>query len=373
MQPKHAAPIAAGAAVASSAAAGAASAAACTAAAAALTAAAAACAASTIACFDCASRIPAALRTRDRKVRELEDELPGRDEEDDAGMPPPISARSLSTIEADDDLLPRARAAQHVLHAIAEANEPLLTDAVMARVGWDATLTQPTGSIPAWAFAGHHFAQSGAVAVAGVATVAAAPLSLPSNAVVGAALAISHGAALLAGAKGEAQRALEQEQFRLRYALRREELKWSLVPVATLYWDLRDGDDVFTLALKAKRGALGLGQTDAMATLKLRRLLCRLLDAHPGLTSEKAARVAVAIARVTPPRTKPEPQRASDRSCIPTCEVCAFLARAGRRRHVPRRRGQGERALQGFSRRGLRFGPSESVGVARVRVSVSRS
>lgn len=53
-------------------------------------------------------------------------------------------------------------------------------------------------------------AESGAVAITGAVAVVTAPLSVPSNAIFGAGLAITTGASLLFGAKGELSRALEQ-------------------------------------------------------------------------------------------------------------------------------------------------------------------
>ena len=152
---------------------------------------------------------------------------------------------------------------------------------------------------PRWDFGGHKFTQSGAVAAVGAVALVTAPLSVPSNAVFGAGVAITHGLSLLAGTPGEVARALGQEDFLARYGLRREELKWSVVPVSTLFWDLRAGDSLLELCLKAKRGPLGAADlsdsTDSIVQLKLRRLLCRLLDCMPGTAAEKASRLDHAI------------------------------------------------------------------------------
>ena len=144
-------------------------------------------------------------------------------------LPPPVTPRTLSLIQQDHDLLPRDRASLHLLHAIAEANDNLITAGIVARVGWDTELIAPTGMMPQWEFGGHQFVQSGAALSFGAVVAVTAPLSLPSNAVAAGGLAAANGVSLVLGARGEVARSLMQEEFLRRYGLRKEELKWSVV------------------------------------------------------------------------------------------------------------------------------------------------
>ena len=282
--------LAAGSSAAAAGAAGVAAGAACAAAGAALLAAVAAC---TVACSTakCCTKVSGAVRTpHKRTAADLEQQ-----QETEAVLVP-VTARTLESITSDDKLLTSDRASEHVLHAIAEANEQLITPGIVARIGWDSSLTRH-GAV--WELAGHRFTISSVVAGAGVATVATAPLSVPSNAVAGAGFVATQGVSLLWGAKGEINRGVEQEAFLSRYGLRKEDLKWSVVPVATLYWNLMPGDTILEICLKAKRGLFGLADLgnadDHVLQLKLRRLLCKLLDCMPGAASERAMRVDQAI------------------------------------------------------------------------------
>ena len=293
MRSDLAAPLAAGTAMLAAGAASATAAAACAAAAAACTAAAVALAAASAKCCKCGCYNAEAFR------RPPSREPPNLLKSDNQDEEEPITTRTLSEIENDETLLPRARAAQHLLHAIAEGNDALITAGILARVGWDAKIMEDGSWRPMWNFAGFGFAQSGAVLGVGLAAAVTAPLSVPSNAIVGGVFAIGQGATFLGGAPGELQRSLAAEAFFQRYGIRKEELKWSLVPAATLYWDIASGDGIFELVFKAKRGAFGLGSlgdaTDTVIQLKLRRLLCKVLDGCPGAPRAKAAHLDAAI------------------------------------------------------------------------------
>ena len=289
--------LATGAAVGASAAATAAAGAACAASAAAIVAAIAACAAAAADCSRscrCCVELPAFPGRSPERLRALLTAQPVAEE-----VAVPVTPRTLATINTDEELLPRDRAACHVLHAIAEASEHLITAGITARIGWDTVLVRPAGALPLWDLGGHRFATSNAVGVVGIAGIVAVPLAVPSNALLGAGFALTQGVSLLWGSKGEVARALAQEDFLRKYGLRREELKWSLVPVSILYWDLAAGDGLLELCLKAKRGALGVGDLgdtrDTVVQLKLRKLLCRLLDCMPGSPSAKAKRLDQAI------------------------------------------------------------------------------
>ena len=289
--------LATGAAVGASAAATAAAGAACAASAAAIVAAIAACAAAAADCSRscrCCVELPGFPGRSPERLRALLTAQPVAEE-----VAVPVTPRTLATINTDEELLPRDRAACHALHAIAEASEHLITAGITARIGWDTVLVRPAGALPLWDLGGHRFATSNAVGVVSIAGVVAVPLAVPSNALLGAGFALTQGVSLLWGSKGEVARALAQEDFLRKYGLRREELKWSLVPVSILYWDLAAGDGLLELCLKAKRGALGVGDLgdtrDTVVQLKLRKLLCRLLDCMPGSPSAKAKRLDQAI------------------------------------------------------------------------------
>lgn len=161
-----AAPIAAGAAAGASAAAAAAAAAACTAAAAAVAAAIAACATAATSCtHGCECCRPAARVRSPMKQPVALQSTPSDRAKLIAEPPPPpptfepVTPRRLAAIETDEELLPRHRAAEHLLHAIAEANEQLITPGIVARLGWDTALTMPHRHIPRWDFGGHGFAR----------------------------------------------------------------------------------------------------------------------------------------------------------------------------------------------------------------------
>ena len=189
----------------------------------------------------------------------------------------------------EEPLLARARAAEHVLHAIAGANHELLTPGVLCLLG-PAEVTAST-TIAHWDFAGHAFAMSGACAVLGAAAVVSAPLEAPTILISGAAFALTHGLSALGGADGEIQRLAHANEFKSKFGFDRTELLWSLIPPATLYWHLQPGDTVLELALKAKRGALGLGENPHA----LGKILRALLNAQPGAAADRAGRLEAAI------------------------------------------------------------------------------
>ena len=69
------------------------------------------------------------------------------------------------------DVLSPERAAEHVLHAIAEARTDLLTEGIMRKVGWFNGIAQSEVAPAHWEWNGFVFAQSGAVAVLGAAVM----------------------------------------------------------------------------------------------------------------------------------------------------------------------------------------------------------
>jgi hypothetical protein len=185
--------------------------------------------------------------------------------------PPPVESAAA---DKASPLLTRARAAEHVLHAIADAREELLTAALVALVG-TATCVQPHPTLAThWAYGGHWFAKSGAVGVVAAAGVVTAPREAPTLLVGGAAIAVGQGVTLLKGAPGELRRALGEERFMTQFGFKKDELRWSLIPASTRFWYLAQGDSMVELALKAKRGPLGMGSS----TAKMGRLLGRVLE-----------------------------------------------------------------------------------------------
>ena len=82
------------------------------------------------------------------------------------------------------------------------------------------------------------------MAATGAAAVLTAPMAIPSNAILAGGFAATQAVSLLFGATGEASRAMQQDEFSRRYEIRKEELKWSMVPTATLFWDLVGGRSV---------------------------------------------------------------------------------------------------------------------------------
>ena len=123
--------------------------------------------------------------------------------------------------------------------------------------------------------------------------VISAPLEVPTLLFGSTLFTLTHGLSALSGAPAELQRLRRAEQFRSEYGFDRDELLWSLVPPAALYWYLAEGDTVYELAIKAKRGPLGMGDDPR----SLAHILTRLLDTEEDSYATKAARLEGAIRR----------------------------------------------------------------------------
>ena len=190
-------------------------------------------------------------------------------------------------------LLTRQRAAEHVLLAIAEARDDLLTPAILHALGCFTAIATSEDTPHCWDFGGYTFAQSGAVAVLGAAAVVTAPLEVPTLAFGGAAFVASHVSAWLSEQPNEAIREQEQQRFKATYGITRDALRWSLAPPGPRYWYLEPGDTVLELVLKARRGLLGMGE----APEKARRLLRKLLSLLPGTAEERSERLEAAVAK----------------------------------------------------------------------------
>ena len=114
-------------------------------------------------------------------------------------------------METPNHMLTRARAAEHVVHAIADARNDLLTPGVLQLLG-EAVLAE-SDTVASWDFAGCTFTMSGACAVLGAAAVVTAPLEAPTLLFGGVAFAISHGLSALSGADAELIRLQHGRRF----------------------------------------------------------------------------------------------------------------------------------------------------------------
>jgi hypothetical protein len=189
----------------------------------------------------------------------------------------------------DEPLLTRVRCAEHVLFAIAKGRSDLLSPAIMDLLDMGTELVEESST--SWSFGGHPFFNSGIASTLGAAAVVTAPLEAPTLLLGSAAVAMTHTLSALRDAPGAVLRLNRANEFRRRFGFAREDLLWSLVPVATLYWYLESGDTVFTLAIKAKSGPLGLDEDPAAVG----RMLRRLVALAPGDGHSKAVRIEAAI------------------------------------------------------------------------------
>ena len=188
-----------------------------------------------------------------------------------------------------EPLLTPTRAAEHAILAIAAGRDDLLTPGVLDLVRFETSLHMSPESVATWEFCGHTFMQSGAALVLGAAAVVTAPLEAPTLLFGSVAYTLTHGVSALHNAPGEVQRRVRAEAFLEAFGFPHQQLLWSVLPAATLFWYLAPGDTVYELALKAKRGAWGLGE-DAPV---LGRVLCKLCTLDPG--ANRLARLERAI------------------------------------------------------------------------------
>jgi len=195
--------------------------------------------------------------------------------------------------DAEDELLTRERAAEHVLHAIADGAEDLLTHGVTDLLGLDCRLTVSASRPASWDFCGHEFAFSGAAAAIGVAAIMTAPLEAPTLLVGSAVFGASHALSAIMEGPWEVRRRIAAQRFKQAFGFHRELLKWSIIPAATRFWFLAEGDTVLELVLKAKRGVLGMGDNAETTT----RLLRRVLSLWPGAPNVQMRRLACAIVK----------------------------------------------------------------------------
>lgn len=181
------------------------------------------------------------------------------------------STAHFAAEDPDASLLTQARAAEHVLSAIANGRVDLLTHGVIETLGCATRLDIAEGGL-SWEYGGHVFLSSGAASFAGAALVATAPLEAPTLLLGSTMFALAHGFSALASAPEEYARLQRAHHFRQRYGFARDQLLWSLMPASTLFWYLQPGDTVYELAIKAKRGPLGLYDDDELLTSMLTTL-----------------------------------------------------------------------------------------------------
>jgi hypothetical protein len=193
----------------------------------------------------------------------------------------------------DEVLLTRARAAEHVLLAIAEAREDLLTRGLLACSGFYTALRESANAPASWDYGGYAFVQSGAVAVLGAAATITAPMEAPTLLLGGAAYIATNGLSFLSDAEEAKRRSSKEQNFVQAYGIRSDELLWSMAPTGVRFWYLADGDTVLELILKAKRGPLGLGDN----VTKCQRILCRVLSLMPGSAVERSERLEAATVK----------------------------------------------------------------------------
>ena len=192
----------------------------------------------------------------------------------------------------ESELLTRERACEHVIHAIAEAREELLTPKVVSIAGGLDTKLQATETGTHWTFGGYVFAMSGTATAVGAAAVVTAPLEVPTLLVGGGVLALWQGVSLAFGAKGELKRMLEEDRFKEEFGFPKGELRWSVIPAGTRYWYLQEGDTMLELVLKAKRGLFGFDSS----TRKQKRLLEALCACTPD-DPQLPARIDAAVSK----------------------------------------------------------------------------
>lgn len=148
------------------------------------------------------------------------------------------------------------RAAHHILCAIKEGRDDLLTEGVFRRCPIDTVLTGMSATH--WDFGGHGFLGAKSAVGLGVASA----LGTHAIVAVGAYLVAVQGAsaiknAALGGANTAKQRVLSKDDaFERACGFPREQLLGtSVVPLATSFWDLTEGDTVRRASLTADMDA----------------------------------------------------------------------------------------------------------------------
>ena len=113
-----------------------------------------------------------------------------------------------------EPLLSRQRAAEHLVHALAEGKEELITAGIINLVGSGTRLARSDSQPASWDFGEYSFVMSGAAAAAGVAAIVTAPLEAPTLLLGGFAYAATHALSAASEAPSEMRRAHAEEEFR---------------------------------------------------------------------------------------------------------------------------------------------------------------
>ena len=202
---------------------------------------------------------------------------------------------------ADDrPLLDAARAAQHVLSAIKHGRPELLTRGVFECLPEGLT-TRLDSTLTHWNYAGFSFIAAKSALGVGVVVAVAGP-SAPILVGIGTgtlAAASSVQNSLVGRAGGAARRTSSSEaeaRFAQAYGFPVSELLREHTPIATSFWDLREGDTPLELVLKAKAGLLRRSDAAARAA-PTKALLFALLALLGGLPTEAQARLHGAMLR----------------------------------------------------------------------------
>ena len=146
-----------------------------------------------------------------------------------------------------------------------------------------------------WVFSGHVFYKATATAL-----VTSAVLRT-----IGGQLFVAASAATItyrfyeqkkarAAGQGDDERAAADDFHRL-YGIRRDAIRSqssSMIPLATRFHDLKQGDTLLEIVLKTKRGTFACDSDD----MKMRALLQKILSYMPGGEAEKAMRLKRAVA-----------------------------------------------------------------------------
>ncbi|KAL1511265.1 hypothetical protein AB1Y20_006073 [Prymnesium parvum] len=273
-------------------------------------------------------------------------------EKQEGGTPPAPNATSPAPSRqavCPTAFLDSPRAANHILCAIQDGRDDLLTAGVFRCCAIDTAITGISATH--WDFGGHAFI--GAKAALGLAAVGA--LVPSTHLAVGMYVVATNSAssiknAIMGGAAAARKRMkAHDEAFYQALGFSREQLLGvRVIPTAAAFWDLREGDTVIEIAVKAKRGRLG----NSLDSCIMHRLLVKLVGLLPCSACEKQARLDQALVRCAEAMKLQQ-----DHACFDPLRQCWQALRAQMRLeenqlrrnggHVATRRDDGKLMLQG--------------------------
>jgi len=200
------------------------------------------------------------------------------------------------TLSEEVPLLEAPRAAQHTLSAIKQGRAELITTAVVDCLP-DGASTRLCSTLTHWDFAGFTFIASKSAVGVGVFAAVASPVApvLVGAATGAMALSSSLQNTINGGAGGAVRRlAVRDARFKEAYGFVPDELLREHVPVAASFWDLREGDTVLELVLKAKHSLFASAESKEEGQRRLLTVLLARMRGHP---SELQAALHRAILR----------------------------------------------------------------------------